>query len=315
LTVTLMLTVGLIIALCFTRLGITLGQEDEGPKYLHIEKPCCGEQGCSYDRNLRVSRTLSEQKKEISDSLQILARLGMAEGIDGHISVLTAPPPGRDENKTYLLMDRFGVGWHIMTPQDIITIESGTKRIYESNWEKIEWRAAIWMNEAIHEIRPDVKVVLHLHSPYSRILGATDGQFEMIDQNSLRFFQKIGYHDYEGVVVDPAKSESLAQKIKDFDVLILRNHGVIILGPSVPVVWNRAYFLENAAKAQIDAYQYAAAAKVNVVKIDPEVVAKNWKKFQGQAEELFAYYNFESFRRFYGLTSETDGPFFFENDS
>jgi hypothetical protein len=61
--------------------------------------------------------------------------------------VLTDTPSGGDPTKMYLLMDRFGVSWDIIEPNDIITIECGSKKIVESNWQSTEWRAAIWMND------------------------------------------------------------------------------------------------------------------------------------------------------------------------
>jgi len=296
-------------------LGHAHAQCSSGNPYVHIEKPVCTEGNCNYEKNIRRPQSVQATKRKISESLRILSNLGMSEGIDGHISVRTGTPNGGDPAKMYLLMDRFGVGWNIIEPHHIITIECGTKRIVESNWKSVEWRAAIWMNDAIHQIRPDVQVVLHLHSPYTRILGTTDSPLEMIDQNSLRFYNKIGYHDYEGVVVDPTKSESLASKIKDYDILILKNHGSIILANSIEEAFNRAYFLENAAKAQIDAYKYAASIGKPVVPIAESVVLANWKKFQGQAERLFAYFHFESWRRFYGLVHEYDETLFYEESN
>lgn len=75
----------------------------------------------------------------------------------------------------------------------------------------------------------------------------------------------------------------------------------------------RAYFLENAAKAQIDAYSYASSSGKKIHPISPEVVEKTWLKFQGQAERMFAYYNFESYRRKLGLIKETEESIFVED--
>jgi len=62
--------------------------------------------------------------------------------------------------------------------------------------------------------------------------------------------------------------------------------------------------LEIAAYTQIQAHAYASSRGTKVAEIPVEVVEKTAKKFQGQAEHLFAYYNFESWRKYYGLIDE-----------
>lgn len=156
--------------------------------------------------------------------------------------------------------------------------------------------------------------MLHLHSPYIRTISGTDSTLHMIDQNSMRFYNRITYHPYEGIVVDYTKSGSLSSKLADKskDILILKNHGVVILANNVAQAFNTAYYLEIAAETQIRAYEYALASGTKVSEIPQDVVEKTAKKLQGQAEDLFAYFNFESWRKRYNLIP--DVVFSNEND-
>jgi len=264
--------------------------------YVHVDEPVCDGVQCNYWNNTRKVIGEPEKKKEISDALKMLSRQGFG-GFDGHISVKTDAPVGGNATATYVLIDRFGVPWGSVRPHHVITVELGTRLILESNNTAKEWRSVILLHEAIHTARPNAKVVLHFYSPSVHTIGAVEGGLEMVDQNSIRFHGKIAYHDYDGIIADSVKAEAVASKLATSDILILRNQGTIIVANNVATAYSRAYFLEKAALAQINAYSYSRSKGVPVITIPQEIVEQTALKLQEESEELFAYYNFEGHRR------------------
>jgi len=70
-------------------------------------------------------------------------------------------------------------------------------------------------------------------------------------QSALMFADDVAYVDYNGLAFDASEGERLAQALGEKSVLMMRNHGVLVIGESVPEAFERLYFLERAAQAQI----------------------------------------------------------------
>ena len=96
----------------------------------------------------------------------------------------------------------------------------------------------------------------------------------MVEQNALRFHDDIVYDDtYNGLVVDNAEGDRLAQVLGDKRVLFLANHGVIVVGPSVAEAFDLLYYLERACRLQVLAR--SMGSKLRMVR--PEVVRETYR--------------------------------------
>ena len=86
------------------------------------------------------------------------------------------------------------------------------------------------IHSAVHEARPEVGCVIHTHSWASMAVSALDCGLLPITQTAMRFL-KIGYHDYQGVVLDD-EGEGIAAcaDLGDGEAVILRNHGALVVG-------------------------------------------------------------------------------------
>jgi ribulose-5-phosphate 4-epimerase/fuculose-1-phosphate aldolase len=79
-----------------------------------------------------------------------------------------------------------------------------------------------------------------------------DPRLEMAGQSALGFYDQISYEaDYNGLAFDHTEGERLARALGSKAVLMMRNHGVLVVGQSVPQAFERLYFLERAAQAQV----------------------------------------------------------------
>src|SRR5690606_13820193 len=74
-----------------------------------------------------------------------------------------------------------------------------------------------------------------------------------LTQIALKFYGRIAYHDYEGIALDLDERERIVRDLGEHNAMILRNHGLLVAGPTAAQTFNWAYFLERACQAQIAA--------------------------------------------------------------
>lgn len=90
--------------------------------------------------------------------------------------------------------------------------------------------------------------------PYTTALCCLqDFEFQMLDQNACRFYRRIAYdRAYNGMALDNNEGERVARLLgNDKSVLLMGNHGVIVVGPSVAEAFDELYYLEKAAQIQV----------------------------------------------------------------
>jgi ribulose-5-phosphate 4-epimerase/fuculose-1-phosphate aldolase len=105
----------------------------------------------------------------------------------------------------------------------------------------------------VHRLAPQARVALHTHMPYATALCMLENpRLEMAGQSAVGFHNEISYEaEYNGLAFDHTEGERLARALGDKSVLMMRNHGVLVVGRTIPQAWERLYFLERAAQAQV----------------------------------------------------------------
>jgi ribulose-5-phosphate 4-epimerase/fuculose-1-phosphate aldolase len=93
--------------------------------------------------------------------------------------------------------------------------------------------------------------------PYATALTSIrGGRLEMCTQNAFRYFNRIAYDEaYAGVALSAQEGDRMCRAMGDKDILFLRNHGVIVAGPTVAQTYDDLYYLERAAMVQVLAMQ------------------------------------------------------------
>lgn len=107
------------------------------------------------------------------------------------------------------------------------------------------------IHSAIHQARADAVCVMHAHSEATIAVANYREGLLPLSQHALRFYGKIGYLDYCGLFDSPEKRAALPGTLGDGDVLMLRNHGPLVIGKSVRECFSRMYYLERACRMQV----------------------------------------------------------------
>jgi L-fuculose-phosphate aldolase len=110
--------------------------------------------------------------------------------------------------------------------------------------------ASGWIG-AIYRARPDVRAVIHTHAPYIGVLATTRRLVEPYNNRSLIFYGDQAFYDDDGAATD--SPEHIVAALGTTHVLIMQNHGAVIVGESIEMATMRAVLLEDAARVQVRA--------------------------------------------------------------
>lgn len=174
---------------------------------------------------------------------RIAARLGLSEGIDNHMTLLV---PGHAD-RFYLAP--FGLLWSEVRASDLMELDFSGRVV--AGHGLVE-DTALNIHLPVHRLKPAARCVLHTHMPWATALGMLeDPTLDLALQTAIGFHGDIATCEYNGLALDFAEGERMALALGDKPVLMMRNHGVLVTAPTVAQAFERLYFLERAAQAQL----------------------------------------------------------------
>jgi ribulose-5-phosphate 4-epimerase/fuculose-1-phosphate aldolase len=181
---------------------------------------------------------------ELAACYRLAERFGLNEGIDNHMTLLV---PGHTDR---FLLAPFGMHWSEVKASDFMVVDFSGKVV--SGPGLVE-DTALYIHQPVHRLSPQGRCVLHTHMPYATALCMLENpRLEMAVQSALGFYDEVAYDpDYNGLAYDVSEGERMARALGDKSVLMLANHGVLVVGATVPIAFERLYFLERAAQAQV----------------------------------------------------------------
>jgi L-fuculose-phosphate aldolase len=182
-------------------------------------------------------------KTDIAWASRILAMHGHGDFTLGHVS-------GRDADVVY--MKRNGIGLDEVTPDDVVTIDLDGQRVAGEGRVHLE---AVLHTE-VYKARPDVRSVVHTHPPYATAFGATEAKLELLNHDAVLFKDGLAYFDDTAeLIVNREQGASVARALGDNWVAIMRGHGVLVTGDSIPWAIYAALTLERVIRIQAIATQ------------------------------------------------------------
>ena len=228
---------------------------------------------------------VTQARIDLTAALRAAARHGLNEGVCNHFSMTV---PGREE---LFLVNPEGLHWSEITPSDLVMAD-GAGNVIEGR-HPVE-ASAFHIHGRIHAGNRRAKVVLHTHMPYATALTSIrDGRIEMCTQNAFRYWNRIAYDEtYAGVALSAEEGDRMCRALGDKDILFLRNHGVIVAGPTVAQAYDDLYYLERTALVQVLAMQTGRPLH----NIDEAIVEHTANQI-ADGEAKLAVLHFESLKR------------------
>jgi ribulose-5-phosphate 4-epimerase/fuculose-1-phosphate aldolase len=187
-----------------------------------------------------------QTRVELAACYRLIDKYGMTDLIYNHI---TARIPGTED---CLLINLYGLLYKEITASSLAKIDLDGEILWKPDTDYGINRSGFVIHGAIHRARPDVKCVIHTHTRAGIAVSAMKCGLLPMSQTAIRFFGHIGYHDYEGPAVDLDERERLVRDLGPHDAMIMRNHGLLACGATIPQAFNTMYQLEMACRSQVD---------------------------------------------------------------
>ena len=177
-------------------------------------------------------------REQLVWACRILGMEGHGDYTLGHISV-------RDGE--HVIMKRNGIGLEEVTDDALVTIDLEGNRVAGEGPIHLE---AV-LHTAVYRARPDVNAVVHTHPLYSTAFGAVDAKLEMINHDAVLFHKGLGYFDDTAeLIMTREQGDAVAAALNDKRVVVLRGHGVLVTGKTLPWVVYTALTLERVLQIQ-----------------------------------------------------------------
>ena len=226
-----------------------------------------------------LSNLESAEKKlrvELACAYRLVDYFGWCELIYAH---LTARVPGPD---AHFLINPYGLNYDEVTASNLVKIDINGHVVEDSDHPINE--AGFIIHSAIHMLENTSNhVVMHTHSRAGMAVAALKDGLLPISMGATMFYDDIAYHDYEGPSLYLDERSRLQSSLGNKRALILRNHGLMTVGETVPEAFVRLYRLESACRTQLDA---SAAGEVNL--LDRDTASKSGQdvnRFMESADE------------------------------
>jgi len=216
------------------------------------------------------------ERVDMAAAFRWTARLNMHEGVANHISLAT------NDDGTKFLMNPNQIHFSRIKASDLITVDANDPDTL--NGPDAPDPTAWGLHGGIHRLVPHARCAMHVHSTFATVLASLkDSRLPPIDQNCATFFNRYVIDDGYGGLAFEEEGERCAALFTDpkQKVMIMGNHGVLVIGDSVAETFNRMYYFERSCETYIRALQTGMELRV----LPDDVAEKTAKELEEYPEQ------------------------------
>ncbi len=186
-------------------------------------------------------------REDLAALYRVAAHMGYQDITLNHFTARVPDAPDRFLIKPEQLM------FEEVTASSLLCFTLDDEQVYPSPLSKSP--ASFNIHGSVLKARPDVGCVMHLHTDAGAALSALDCGLMYISQYAMRFWNKVAYHTYEGLVHGEENDEcaKVVRDLADKTVLIMYNHGTMVVGRTVGEAFLLNHYLERACSIQMEA--------------------------------------------------------------
>lgn len=210
-----------------------------------------------------------QARVDLAAAFRMAARHGLEEGICNHFSAVI---PGYDD---LFLVNPYGYAFRELTASKLLVCDfHGNVIAGEGKPEA----TAFFIHARIHKAIPRARVAFHTHMPYATAMTMTEGDpLIFAGQSSLKFFGRTTIDEnYNGLALDEREGDRIASTIGNADIIFMKHHGVMVLGPTIAEAWDDLYYLERACEVQTLALSTGRA----VLPVDPGIAEAAYRQMR-----------------------------------
>jgi ribulose-5-phosphate 4-epimerase/fuculose-1-phosphate aldolase len=221
---------------------------------------------------------------QLAACYRIFDMLGWTEMIYNHITVRL--PDNVTGGRKHFLINPFGLHYSEVTASNLLKIDVQGNKLDDNPWPVNP--AGFTVHAAIHDNIPEAHCVMHTHTTNGLAVACTASGLAQNNFYSAQLHGLVAYHDFEGITVHAEETPRLLKNIGDKPAVILRNHGLLAWGRTLPLAFVRLWTLQRACEVQVAQAALGAAIPV------PEAVARQtaldslqWDQRFGAGQDVF----------------------------
>ncbi|MEP7084696.1 MAG: class II aldolase/adducin family protein [Betaproteobacteria bacterium] len=192
---------------------------------------------------------MSEQewrlRLELAACYRLFDHLRWTELIYNHITVRVPTVPGAPAQ---YLINPYGLNYNEVTANNLIRIDVAGNKLDGSPHALNA--AGFVIHSAIHAARDDAHCIMHTHTTAGMAVACKASGLRADNFYSAILAGRVGYHDFEGITTALDEQPRLVASLGRHDVLILRNHGLLAVGPHIPAAFATMWTLQRACEVQ-----------------------------------------------------------------
>jgi ribulose-5-phosphate 4-epimerase/fuculose-1-phosphate aldolase len=215
-----------------------------------------------------MEKTEQELRVELAACYRIFDYLGWTELIYNHITVKL---PGNDH---HFLINPYGLHYSEVTASNLVKVDIDGNIMEDTEYTVNP--AGILIHTAVHGAREDVQCITHTHTDAGMAVACSTGGLRTDNFYSALLQNRVAYHDFEGLTVLDDEKPRLIANIGNKNLLILRNHGLLTCGRSIPEAFYNMWALQRSCEVQVA----CDATGKTIIPVSDEILAK--------AEQLMA---------------------------
>ena len=230
-------------------------------------------------RDLPMTQAEREARIQLAACYRIFNHLGWVEMIFNHIT-LRVPGPEK-----LFLINPFGLHYSEISASSLVLIDIEGNPLRESKWPVN--KAGFVIHSAIHGANPEAHCVMHTHTTTGMAVACQKDGLSPTNFYAAQLHGGVAYHEFEGITVEEGEKSRLLASIGQKKAVILRNHGLLVWGPSLPEAFMTLWTLQRACDVQIAS---SGAGPLNPIKRDvfPQTVRESGPGEKRTCEDVFA---------------------------
>ena len=211
-------------------------------------------------RNSQMSESEWKARQELAACYRVFAMLGWDEMIYNHITVKVP-----DEEDSFLI-NPFGLHFSEVKASNLVKIDIDGNKLDDNPYPVN--LAGFVQHSVFHKNLPDAHCIMHTHTTAGMAVSSLEGGLQPVNFYAANFIGQIAYHDFEGVTVRSEEGERLIEHLGDKRAMLLKNHGILVMGRTLPEAFIKHWSLQRACEIQM-----ATLSMGEPLTIPPEVVA------------------------------------------
>lgn len=211
-------------------------------------------------RNSQMSESEWKARQELAACYRVFAMLGWDESIYNHITVKVP-----DEEDAFLI-NPYGLHFSEVKASNLVKIDIDGNKLDDNPYPVN--LAGFVQHSVFHRHLPDAHCIAHTHTTAGMAVASLEGGLQPVNFYAANWIGQIAYHDFEGVTVRSEEGTRLIEHLGDKRAMLLRNHGILVMGRTVPEAFLKHWSLQRACEIQLATLQAGTP-----LTISPEVLA------------------------------------------